>query len=139
MLVDRLLALAGMCMLCYVAEHCGAGKLSVSTYLITTAFLVANLQIKNSSVFFVIITCVLILWAGREDRQWAKRISLIGIAILAYLLWNQHCKLVYSAPELSRHAMNLSNYAVGASEKSLGEMLAITKELVYFIVKSKDT
>ena len=139
LLVDRLLALAGMCMLCYVAEHCGAGKLSVSTYLITAAFLVTNLQIKNSSVFFVIIVCVLILWAGREDRQWAERISLIGIAILAYLLWNQHCKLVYSAPELSKHAMNFSNYAVEASEKSLGEMLAITKELVYFIVKSKDT
>lgn len=139
LLVDRLLALAGMCMLCYVAEHCRAGKLSVSVSLVTAAFLVANLQIKNSSIFFVIIACVLILWAGREDRKWAKRISLIGIAILAYLLWNQHCKLVYSAPELSKHAMNLSNYAVGTSKKSVEDMLAIAKELVYFIVKSKET
>lgn len=139
LLVDRLLVLAGMCMLCYVAEYCGAGKLSVSSFLITASFLVANLQIKNSSIFFVAIACLLILWEGRGDKQWAKRLCLIGIPVFAFVLWNRHCKLVYTAPDLTLHAMNFANYAAGISEKSPGQILAITKELVYFVLINKGT
>ena len=139
LLVDRLLVLAGMCMLWYIIEHSGAEKLTPSSFLITAAFLVANSQIKNSSVFFVAIACVLILWAGKADKQWVKRFSLGGIAVLAYVVWNRHCKLVYSAPDYSSHAMNASRYISILSQRNAGEILTLAKEMFLFVVENSKT
>ena len=139
LLIDRLLVLAGMCMLCYVSEYCTAEKFSVSSFLIALCFLIANLQIKNSSVFFVAIACLLIILEARRDKKWEMRLSLVGIAALSYFLWNRHCLLVFTAPELSKHAMNLANYSAEFAEKSAADILLIAKNVIYFVVTCRET
>lgn len=130
LLVDTLVALAGMSMLLYTAEYCRAGAEKGPAFWLTGAYILAVSQIKNSEIFFVCIALCYIFWHGISDHQWKHRLFLIGCALLGYVLWSQHCKYVFVDASHSIHAMSMANYKDNILGVSSGQLVTLCKIFV---------
>lgn len=136
LLVDTLIALAGMCGILFALRYCGSE--GVKRNIIFAAFYaVFVIQIKNSGIFFALIIFAILLCNIRKGQARARIIS-VSAALFSILLWHKHCAYVFPAAASSQHALTFSRFKDVLTEKSYYECVDICKAMVKFSVELKD-
>lgn len=137
LLVDTLLPLASMCGFIYAYYYCQDLDDRFAFYSIIF-YTVWIIQIKNSSIFFVGIICMWILINVKNDKKVIQRIICIVIPFLSLVIWQKHCKYVFTSATLSKHAMTAENYKVILEEKTIEDIRIICFSFLKFAVTWKD-
>ncbi len=106
--------------------------------------IVAVALIKNSGLFFSILSAVLLFLAARRGgmsrgRRWALMLSTIALPVAAYLIWTLHISLRFPAAFSSKHAVSLSAYVAQLHSKGLRVVGRIALAQVKALLHLKDT
>lgn len=87
--------------------------------------------IKSSGFFFSACIALLVCLAcAPKRRRMLCFFSILGAAIIAYLLWTAHISLSYPAPLESKHAVSLSSYISELRSKDSSLILMILKKMI---------
>lgn len=149
LLVDTLLPLQGMAMLFFVYSEC-LSLLDKNTGggicpLYAIPFLCTAVQIKNSGIYFVALTCILFgmsMWRDKHGRKSDRTMKLYKIFTMAspfvsVYLWHAHCSYVFSTGSMTKHAMTLQNYKNVYSQKMAEDIDNILKSVFQFFFSGK--
>ena len=137
LLVDTLLPVVGICGLLFALLHCkkGCGKLELWC---AALYMTQVIQIKNSGILFAILIALPIIRCVWQSRAFSQGIPSLVFPFFSLLLWQRHCRIVFSSAEVTLHAMTMANYRVGAAERTAEELLAICKAFLKFSITWKD-
>lgn len=86
--------------------------------------------IKNSGIFFLIISCVLYLYSVirylRQNEKITNKQQLLLLPLIipisTLFTWSRYVNIVYSADKLGKHTMGLENYRNIFNEKTSMEI-----------------
>lgn len=136
LLVDTLLPLVGVCGLLFTYLHCKEeGKLS---FYFSAFYMIQLVQIKNSGIFFVaFIVIQLLIFAWRKKEYLHGVISAV-MPFLSLILWQKHCKYVFSAAATSKHAMTVENYKSVFGDKTAEDIHLICTSMIKFVITYKE-
>lgn len=127
--VDTVLPLHGMAMLLFIYSECfdfDLTKKEKVSILYAIPFLIVSVQIKNSGIFFVIVSCILIAGAFKYDRSEIKqKLVTMLVPFFSLYLWQAHCNYVFSSALYTKHAMTIENYKNSFLLKSAQEFKRI--------------
>lgn len=137
LLVDTVLPIVGMCGLLFAYLYCRkkCGKLE---FVYLAFYMVQVVQIKNSGMFFVVLIDALIFVYGWKNRQCI--ISLLSgiMPFVSLILWQKHCKYLFSSAATSKHAMTMENYSAVLEGKTSEDIREICVSLFKFATTWKD-
>lgn len=136
LLVDTLLALAGISGILFALKYCGPEGEKRNIFL-SAFYAIFLLQIKNSGIFFALIILAILLRSVRKGQSRARMLSVLA-ALASLLLWHKHCGYVFPSAAVSQHAFSLSRFRDVFAEKSLYECVEIGKAMIKFSVELKD-
>lgn len=128
LLVDTLLPVVGICALLFAKIHCF--KDDNNNFLFLSCYLVQLIQIKNSGLFFV---AVILIVGAKYYLQKENRLSKIACALMPFIslvIWQKHCKYVFTSAATSKHAMTLANYRMVLGGKSFADVKTICIEMI---------
>lgn len=129
--VDSLLPLAGVGAFAGLYYYRGAPKKAALFFALPSIWLV---NIKNSGVFFWLVCLIYLIFLARgEDRRRRWKLFLWGAApaAAALLVWNRHVAHAFSdAGVYSKHAMSLENFYSVFRQKTLWDIVYITRSFV---------
>lgn len=140
LLVDTVLPLEGAAAFLWVFYyHTKNRERGAEFYAILAAYLHLAVQIKNSGIFFVLISGGYLLYVCARNKCGGFRNA--GITLLAPLLslfiWKKHCAYVYSGSAVSKHAMTLENYIRQYASKSGEDINRIFSDAAVRILQQK--
>ena len=139
--VDTLLPLFGIAVLFFIYREFYLNSVSenfkfpakASLILFAVPLLTALLTIKNSSIFFIFLSELLLLKIAIKNSALknAALISMLSPAVI-YILWKKHCDYVFVNAASSMHAMTVQNYLWHFREKSFENIVGIFKAMMEF-------
>lgn len=136
LLVDTLLPLVGMCGLLFTYMHC---KKDARVFFYLSAFYMVQLvQIKNSGIFFVAFIAILLLIFARREKEYLHGFICVALPFISLMLWQKHCKYVFSSAATSKHAMTVENYKSVFGDKTKEDIMLICSSLFKFVISYKD-
>lgn len=143
LLVETLLPLHGMMTLFFVFSEClgldtksKKGNISV---LYAIPLLCTLTQIKNSSIFFLAIICILVFVSFKyEKTEIGKKVITISAPFLSLYLWKAHYNYVFAMAATSSQAMTIENYQNHISSKAGEEIWNIFRNVLKFSVTGKE-
>lgn len=128
LLVDTLLPITGIAAFSILYAY--RDSLRKAAYG-SLGLLILLVNMKKSGLFFYAV-CVLILgvyvyrFHGMGRRHF---VSSALIPLIAVFLWKKHVSLVFLSGLMSKHSMNIKNYAKILSQKSAGDMELIGRKM----------
>ena len=140
-LVDTLLPLEGMAAVFFIFSECIKKKEKGEkvSLLCAIPFLCTAIQIKNSGVFFVALSCVVIITAViRYKMDWRSGAAACISPFISLYLWQAHCAYVFSAGLTTKHAMSISNYINNFSSKTQEDITVILEKIRSILVGGKE-
>ncbi len=132
LLTDTVLPLAGAAGFLWIMYyHMQNKECSVEFYAVLALYFVLVSQIKNSGIFFVMISGSFLMYLCRKDG-WSKARSAAALLapLLSLALWKSHCAYVFSNSAASKHAMDLESYIRQYSMKSQADIVKIMKNIL---------
>ena len=136
LLVDTLLPLVGICGLLFTYLHC---KTDARTPLYFSAFYMVQLvQIKNSGIFFAALIAILLFVSAWKKKEYLHGIICVALPIASLILWQKHCKYVYSSAAVSKHAMTVENFESVFGKKTQEDIMLIFSSLFKHAVSYKE-
>ena len=137
LLVDTVLPIIAMCSLIFTYLHCrkGCGRLEL---ICASAYMVQLVQIKNSGIFFVALIDIVILICGWKNKNYAFSALSALVPFGSLILWQKHCKYVFSSAATSKHAMTVENYSNVFGDKTSEDIRTISISLFKFVTTWKD-
>ena len=136
LLVDTLLPAVGICALLFAKKHCRYDRCKLHFWLLS-CYLVQIIQIKNSGIFFVlavIAACIKHYW-NKQNR--VNNLCAALFPFLTLLIWQKHCKFVFSAAATSKHAMTVENYQLIFGSKTAEDIKKICTGVIRLSFTSK--
>ena len=137
LLVDTLLPVVGVCAFLFARKHCidSVGKIN---FWLLSCYLVQLIQIKNSGLFFVAPILVIGLkYYWKKDRRLNNILSAL-FPFVSLVVWQKHCKYVFSTASTSKHAMTVENYKSVFGDKTSEDVITICKSLLNLSVTFRD-
>lgn len=147
LLVDTVLPLFGAAMITFTYYECylkiKKDKLSDQEknilILCNIPFMVMVPLIKNSGMFFLVFSVILILKLAYNEKKLRKNTLVTVIApLLGIYLWKQHCAYVFAAAGTTKHAMSMESYQKELMNKSFDVIKTIMKEFAKFSLSGWD-
>lgn len=136
LLVDTLLPLVGVCGLLFTYLHCKEeGKLS---FYFSAFYMIQLVQIKNSGIFFVAFIVIQLLLCAWKKKEYLHGIIGAVLPFLSLILWQKHCKYVFSSAATSKHAMTVENYKSVFGDKTPEDIRLICTSMFQFVVTYKE-
>ena len=136
LLVDTLLPLVGICGLLFAYRHCKEGRKCMLCF--AACYMVQVMQIKNSGIYFVILTAIFILSSTNSHHIYIYRGLCAAAPFLSFLLWHKHCDYVFESADTSRHAMTIESFKAVFGEKTREDIITICTKLLRFAVSYKE-
>ncbi len=136
LLVDTLLPLVGICGLLFTYLHCKSGE-KVPLYF-SAFYMVQIIQIKNSGIFFAAFTAILLFVFAWKKKAYLHGIICAALPFISLILWQKHCKYVFSQAAASKHAMTAENYKSVFESKTQEDILSICSSLFKYEISYKD-
>lgn len=129
LLVDTLLPLTGLSTMSFCIYYKNDLQ---KKGLWVIAFNTLLISIKNSGIFFVIVTIVYILICSKDYGKDALKILLVQIfsPFIFLLLWKKHVSLVYQTGMMAKHSMSIQNFKTVFLRKSIIDIKDITLEVL---------
>ncbi len=140
LLVDTVLPLAGVTSFLWILYYdTGNRERTAEFYMILASYLTLVSQIKNSGIFFVIISGIYLIYTGRKDRFYGLRNACITLSVpfLALIIWKKHCIYVFSNASVSKHAMTLENYIRQYQAKSYSNIKKVFIDIAIRICQQR--
>ena len=137
LLVDTLLPVVGICAFLFARIHC-KDNAEKKHFWFLSCYLVQLIQIKNSGIFFVVTILIVgfkYLW--EKGSRFNNVLSAL-FPFASLLIWQKHCKYVFSSAATSKHAMTVENYQSVFGDKSAEDIRAICTKLLKLSITFKD-
>ncbi|WP_080146725.1 hypothetical protein [Marinilactibacillus piezotolerans] len=114
LLVDTILPLIGIAATCIVIFYSTEKNISKGFYTVLP-ILTYLVTVKNSSLFFVVIVSLLIVYYSFINREPLKNILLyiiasIGVPFTINYLWSKHVAFTFPTGLETKHSFSLENY-----------------------------
>lgn len=134
LIVDTLLPLFGMVTVYLFYSECIKEDCGTRMPLLWLApMFIAEVQIKNSGLFFVAMVLVMMVLCAKRYSLPSKQLLLAGIApLVSIFLWQRHCLMVFINANGSKHAMSWLNYKNTFLSKTNDEIILIVKKFCAF-------
>lgn len=137
LLVDTLLSVVGICAFLFARKHCW-NNVEKKYFWFLSCYLVQLIQIKNSGIFFVVM---IIINGYKYFLEKGRRLNNILTALFPFVslvIWQKHCKYVFSSAATSKHAMTVENYQSVFGDKSVEDIRTICKGMLKLSTTFKD-
>lgn len=109
LLVDTLLPVVGICSLLFAKKYC-TNVISNLNFMFLSCYLVQIIQIKNSGVFFVLVTIIACFsYHWKSERNFTNMYSAL-FPFISLVLWHKHCEYVFLKAAVSKHAMTFEKF-----------------------------
>ncbi len=98
----------------------------------------ASIQIKNSGIYFVALSCILFGVSFKYDKNNIKqKLFTIFVPFISLFLWHAHCSYLFSDSSVSKHAMTIKNYGQVLSNKDGNDVKLILTNVLKFAITGK--
>lgn len=129
LLVDTVLSVLGIALVSIILYY--RDELD-KVILFTMPIMVFLICIKNSGVYFWIISAICIFYMIKKNEDSAVykkmfRIYSILVPILFLVMWKIHTTLTFGKSGVSKHSMSIINYVKVLMTKSKGDLIVILK------------
>ncbi len=137
LLVDTLLPVIGICALLFAKKYCAHESCKLHFWLLS-CYLVQIIQVKNSGAFFVAAIIIVIIKHFWNKQSRLNNLCAALFPFLTLVIWQKHCKYVFSAAETSKHAMTVENYKAVFGNKTVEDIKSICSGMFRLSLTSKD-
>ena len=137
LLVDTLLSVVGICAFLFARKQCW-NNAEKKYFWFLSCYLVQIIQIKNSGIFFVVMIIINGYKYFFEKERRLNNILTAMFPFVSLVIWQKHCKYVFSSAVTPKHTMTVENYQSVFGNKSVEDIRTICKGMLKLSTTFKD-